>query len=171
MYLKNNCIQLRAIEPTDIDFLYRIENDSANWQTGNVHLPLSRATLLAYLQQPPLDVFMAADLKWMITLLDGTPVGMLDINNIDHFHKRAEVGIFIDADFRKQTYALQALTLLADYARNYIGWHQITAIVAQKNTASHRLFQKMGFVQSGIVKDYFKTTDGFEDAFFYQLVL
>jgi diamine N-acetyltransferase len=171
MYLKNNCIQLRAIEPEDVDFLYNIENNTANWETGSVHLPLSRATLLAYLQQPPVDVFMATDLKWMITLRDGTPLGMLDINNIDHFHKRAEVGIFIDAAFRKQTYAFQALTLLAAYAKNYVGWHQLTAVVAQKNTASHRLFQKMGFVQSGVLKDYFKTVDDFEDASVYQLVL
>lgn len=171
MLLQNNTLQLRAIEPTDIDFLFRIENDSANWDTGSVHLPLSRATLLNYLQQPPVDVFAATNLKWMITLLDGTRVGMLDIDNIDHFHKRAEVGIFVDAAFRQQSYAAQSLALLMDYAKNYVGWHQLTALIAQKNTASHRLFQKMGFVQSGILKDYFKTIDGFEDAGFYQLVL
>lgn len=171
MFLQNNTLQLRAIEPSDIDFLYRIENDTTNWETGSVHLPLSRATLLAYLQQPPVDVFMATNLKWMITLLDGTSVGMLDINNIDHFHKRAEVGIFIDAPFRKQWYAAGTLSLLADYAKNYVGWHQLTAVVAQKNTASHKLFQKMGYVQCGVLKDYFKTVDGFEDAFVYQLVL
>jgi RimJ/RimL family protein N-acetyltransferase len=44
-------------------------------------------------------------------------------------------------------------------------------VVAQKNTASHRLFQKMGYVQSGVLKDYFKTIEGFEDASIYQLVL
>lgn len=169
--LQNNILKIRALEPTDLDYFYQCENNTQNWDTSNVYAPVSRYTLYNYIQQQPADVFEAVQLKWVITLADGTPVGMVELNNIDHFNKRAEVGIFIEAAHRKKGYATQTLQLIIAYAKQYIGWHQLTAIVAQKNTASHQLFRGVGFVQSGEFVDYFKTETGFENAWFYQLVL
>lgn len=170
-FLSNQILRIRALEPTDLEFLYACENDTENWSTGNTHMPLSRYVLRAYLQQDTTDVFAATQFKWAITLTDGRLVGLLDVIGIDHYHQRAEVGIFIEKSYRKNGYAAQALGLFADYAKHYLGWHQLTAIVAEKNTASHRLFQKVGFVQSGVWKDFLKTPTGYENALLYQLVL
>lgn len=171
MILRNATLYIRALEPTDLDFLFQIENDTRFWDSSNVHIPLSRYALHTYLQEQPADVFAASQLKWVICLNDGQSLGFVELNNIDHYHKRAEVGVLIAPLFQRKGYGTQALQLVIDYAQNHIGWHQLTALVAQKNTASHQLFQHVGFVQSGILKDYFKTIDGFEDATFYQLVL
>lgn len=169
--LQNSTLKIRALEPTDLDFLYHMENCTQHWDSSNVHAPLSRYALYNYIQQQPSGVFEATQLKWVVTLTNDTPVGLLELNGIDHFHKRAEVGIFILAKYTRQGYATQAMQLLIDYAKQYMGWHQLTAVVAQKNTASHKLFRKVGFVQSGEFIDYFKTNSGFENALFYQLVL
>lgn len=170
-YLQNNTLRIRALEPTDLDFLHACENDAQNWQTGTVHMPLSRYLLRQYLEQTSADVFACSQFKWAIVRQDGSMVGLLDVFGIDHFHRRAEVGIFIEKSHRRQGYAAMALSLLADYAKNYLGWHQLTAIIAENNTASQQLFQKVGFVQSGVWKDFLRTPNGYEHALFYQLVL
>jgi diamine N-acetyltransferase len=38
-------IKLRAIEPEDLDLLYRIENDADLWAVGATNVPYSRYTL------------------------------------------------------------------------------------------------------------------------------
>ncbi len=171
VYLQNSNLRIRALEPEDLDFLYRCENDAENWNTGTVCMPLSRYVLRQYIEQMAVDIYATNQLKWMITLLDGTCVGTLELNQIDHFHGRAEVGVFIEKSYRQQGYALQALQLLAVYAQQKMGWHQLTAMVAKSNAASHQLFQRVGFVQCGMYADYLKTEQGFEDVVLYQLVL
>ena len=39
-------VRLRALEPEDLDFLYRIENDEALWDCGTTNLPYSRQVLM-----------------------------------------------------------------------------------------------------------------------------
>ena len=44
-----NRIMLRAIEPEDLDLLYRIENDNELWAVGVTNVPYSRYVLHSYL--------------------------------------------------------------------------------------------------------------------------
>lgn len=171
MILQNQHICIRALEPTDLDFLYQQENHTDNWATGNVHAPLSRYALHHYIQNQPADIYACTHVKWIMALPSGQPIGLIELNDIDHYHQRADVGILIEQNYRQKGYASMALQLLIAYAKNHLGWHQLTALVAQKNTASHGLFQQAGFVQSGKFIGYFRTDKGFEDAIFYQLVL
>jgi diamine N-acetyltransferase len=39
MILENDGIRLRAVEPEDLETLYRWENDEANWKQSNNPLP------------------------------------------------------------------------------------------------------------------------------------
>ena len=41
-FLHNDTIYLRAVELSDVDTLYRWENDSTQWATANTHVPYSR---------------------------------------------------------------------------------------------------------------------------------
>ena len=38
-------VRLRAMEPEDLDILYRIENDMSLWDVGNTNVPYSRYAL------------------------------------------------------------------------------------------------------------------------------
>ena len=42
-------VSLRAIEPEDLDLLYRIENDRNLWNVGTTNVPYSRYTLHDYI--------------------------------------------------------------------------------------------------------------------------
>ena len=49
MTLKGNAIYLRALEPTDLDFLYKLENDERVWEVSNTATPYSKYVLKQYL--------------------------------------------------------------------------------------------------------------------------
>ena len=40
--LKGEHIYLRALEPEDLDFVYRIENDTSLWELSDTQTPYSR---------------------------------------------------------------------------------------------------------------------------------
>ena len=44
-------IQLRALEPEDIDFLYYLENDKSLWELSDTQTPFSRYVLKKYIEK------------------------------------------------------------------------------------------------------------------------
>ena len=49
-------VHLRAIEPEDLDLLYRIENDIKLWNIGATNVPYSRYTLHDYIANASGDI-------------------------------------------------------------------------------------------------------------------
>ena len=50
-------VHLRAIEPEDLDFLYRIENDVKLWNVGITNVPYSRYALHDYVANASGDIY------------------------------------------------------------------------------------------------------------------
>ena len=48
--LKGKNVQLRALEPEDLEFVYAIENDADYWHLGNTIVPFSKFALKEYLE-------------------------------------------------------------------------------------------------------------------------
>ena len=158
-------VRLRALEPTDVELLMRWENDTASWDTGSRLLPLSRHGAWEYLQRYDGDLFNSRNVRFVIEHVEtGRAVGCIDITGFDPFHSRAEVGILIDADERGRGYAARALNLVADYALNFLGVHQLYAIIPADNEASQALFEHCGFTASGTLRHWFKRASTRVDA-------
>ena len=49
MLLSNDRVRLRALEPEDLELLYRWENDPELWEVGNTLAPYSRYILKEYI--------------------------------------------------------------------------------------------------------------------------
>ena len=58
MNLIGTNIFLRALEPEDLDYLYRTENDPAFALFGDQHPPYSRNLLKAYIDQAHQSIFI-----------------------------------------------------------------------------------------------------------------
>ena len=56
-FLENDKIILRAVEPEDLELLYRWENDSSIWIAGNTRAPYSRYQLKNYISHSPTDIY------------------------------------------------------------------------------------------------------------------
>ena len=93
-------IKLRAMEPEDLDVLYKIENDTSLWGVGVTNVPYSRYTLHDYIANSVGDIYTDKQVRLMIDNEQGQTVGIIDITDFDPRHRRAELGDSdIDVDF------------------------------------------------------------------------
>jgi diamine N-acetyltransferase len=172
MLLKNLQISLRAVEPEDLELLYGWENSTALWVHGNTLAPYSKLVLRQYINDAlEMDIFQSKQLRLMIDLTEEkTTIGTIDLYEIDAHNRRAGTGILIDEAFRKKGYASQALGLMADYAFSFLYLHQLYAYISVSNTNSIKLFEKAGYKEVGILKDWIQRGDTFEDVQLSQLI-
>ena len=147
-------VRLRAIEPEDLDLLYRIENDQQLWSVGATNVPYSRYTLHDYIATSSDDIYGDRQVRLIVENDTHQTVGICDLVRFDPQHRRAEAGIVIMNEFRRQGYALSALMSLADYALRVVHMHQLYAVVAMDNVAALALFEKAGFTMQATLQDW-----------------
>ncbi len=132
--ISNDVVTLRSLEATDLDVLYRWENDTRLWTVSNIMAPSPKSYVWQYLQNYDSDIFNTRQLRLMITLTSsGEPVGTVDLTNFDPFNNRAEFGIMIDHAQEGKGYGNEALKLTIAYVRDYLGLCQIYALVPVSN--------------------------------------
>ncbi|HPA86523.1 MAG TPA: GNAT family N-acetyltransferase [Bacteroidales bacterium] len=165
-------INLRAPEPEDLELLYTWENNINYWTISNTLVPFSRYTLKRYLENSHRTIYETGQLRLMIDhIADKVTIGTIDLFDFDPFHKRAGVGILIaDERYRRRGYASMALKSLTTYCFSTLQMHQLFCNILANNCESMDLFQKAGFVQIGIKKDWVKTNDGFLDEHMFQMI-
>lgn len=172
MLLKNKDIVLRAVEPEDLEILYRWENSTVLWYHGNTLAPYSKLVLRQYINDSlEMDIYQSKQLRLMIDLVEEkVTIGTIDLYDIDAHNRRAGIGILIDDDYRRRGFAKQALELMSNYAFDFLYLHQLYAYIAQSNTNSISLFEKAGYQSVGILKDWLQRGEEFEDVYLSQLL-
>jgi len=170
--MKYEKIRLRAIEPEDLELLYEWENNNSYWIISNTVAPFSKYTLKRYIRNSHKSIYETGQLRLMIDLIAGKQtIGTIDIFDFDPFHKRAGIGILIaEEEQRRKGYATMSLKCLTDYCFRTLQLHQLWCNILADNHESIELFQKLGFIQIGIKKDWVKTADGYLDEHMFQLV-
>lgn len=173
MISDNKLVTLRAPEPSDLDMLYELENDSSAWETGCTPTPVSRDLLRRYIESAETDITATRQLRLMIVSREShETVGAVDMFNVDILNRRAEIGIAVTAAHRRRGYALKALAAIAAYGRRYLGLHQLYATIASDNAASRALFARAGYKTSGRLQSWLLRRDGvYEDAYICQMML
>lgn len=161
-----NC-ELRAVEPEDVDRLYRWENDPQNWLTSVNLAPMSRFKLWSYANNYDANPLASKQLTLMLTAEEET-VGYVELYDISPRDGRAMCGIFIAPEFRRKGYGTTALSLLWDYCTASLGLRLLAAEVAADNLPSADLFLKAGFNQSGVRPRWFKHRGSLVDAILLQ---
>ncbi|QQX75726.1 MULTISPECIES: GNAT family N-acetyltransferase [Aequorivita] len=170
--LKGEHIFLRALEPSDLDFLYNLENDETLWEVSNTTTPYSKYILKQYLENSHRDIYDVKQLRLVICKNDDeAAVGFIDLFEFDPKNKRVGVGIVIFSEKEKRKgHASEALKLTCDYAFKHLNVHQIFAGITTENEGSIKLFEKAGFEKSGIKKDWVFSEGKYKSEYFYQLI-
>lgn len=167
IYLENEKIKLRALEPEDLDFLYKWENNTAFWKEGNNVNPYSKFTLKCYIESNQ-SIYEQKQLRMMIEEKEFCQVvGCVDLFDLDVQHLRAGIGILIDENFSNKGFATQAIDLTCQYAFNFLHLHQIYCRIAANNFASIKVFEKVGFKRKGTLPDWLLIEYQFVDAHIY----
>lgn len=165
-------IKLRAVEPEDLELLYKWENNSQYWIISNTVTPFSRYTLKRYIENSHKNIYVTGQLRLMIDHIESRKtIGTIDIFDFDPFHKRAGIGILIaDESFRRKGYASMALKALIEYCFNTLLLHQLYCNILGTNHESMDLFKKTGFREIGIKKDWINSLNGYLDEHIFQLI-
>lgn len=86
----------------------------------------------------------------IVTLDDDKIIGAVGLEDIDHIHRRATLGIFIgDINFRSNGYGTEAIRLILDYGFNYLNLNNIKLEVLEFNERAQKCYQKCGFKEYG----------------------
>jgi diamine N-acetyltransferase len=170
--MKYQQISLRALEPEDLELLYKWENNESYWVISNTITPFSKYTLKRYLKNSHKNIYETGQLRLMIDHIeDKTAIGTIDIFEFDPFHKRAGIGILVENEaYRRKGYGSMALKCLTDYCFKTLQLHQLYCNILSNNCESMELFKKQGFVECGIKKDWIKSSDGYIDEHLFQLI-
>jgi diamine N-acetyltransferase len=172
MILGNDGIRLRAVEPEDLELLYKWENEEANWKQSNTLVPYSRYTLKRYITGSRKSIYETGQMRLMIDALpEGRTVGTIDLYEFDHYHNRAAVGILIaNPGDRKKGYASAALTCLTEYAFETLGLHQLWCNILESNIESMNLFMHHGFTLCASRKEWIRSGSMYETEHTLQLI-
>lgn len=170
--LECETVRLRALEPDDVDLLYKWENDTNVWKMSNTIVPFSRHILRQFIESQKYDIFDIRQLRLIIEETEqGRAVGAIDLFDIDPYNRRAGVGILIyDKADKSHGYASAALQLLIRYCFMVLMLNQLYCNVLADNTPSLNLFRSKGFHTVGVKHEWVRTTSGWGDEFLLQLI-
>lgn len=169
--LEGKHINLRPLEPEDLQFLYDSENDETNWKVSGTLVPYSKFILKNYIKNSHQDIYEAKQVRLVIeNKKTNALVGMIDLFDFEPMHKRAGIGILILNEHQNNGYASEALRLVISYAFHYLYLHQLFANITTDNKNSIRLFEKHKFQLTGIKKDWIYHDQNFYNEATFQLI-
>ncbi len=169
--LKGENIYLRALEPEDLDFVHEVENDESIWELSNTQTPFSKYLIKQYIENAHKDIYEVKQLRLVISSYKDKPLGMIDIFDFDFKNKRAGIGILLkEVKDRGKGYGAEALQLLINYCFTRLDLHQLYCNISEDNNASIKLFEKQGFLEIGLKKDWNYSHDSFKNEYLFQLI-
>lgn len=170
-WLKNDILQLRAPELTDLDFLFHIENDTRLWNVSLCKTPYSHYQLHKYITENSNDIYIDRQLRLMIEESNKELVGAVDLIDFNPESHRAEIGIVIREEKRGKGYATQTVELVKKYAKEILNLHQLYAYVFTDNKAACKLFQNTGFSITSELKDWEYRNGKYKNVYLFQLIM
>jgi diamine N-acetyltransferase len=170
--LQGRTIYLRALEPSDLEFVYAMENDQSIWEVSNTQTPYSRFLIRQYLENAQQDIYEAKQLRLAICKGQDFPaIGLIDLFEFDPKNNRAGIGIVLQSEEnRNQQIGSEALELLIRFSFYDLNLHQLYANIGVENKASVALFTKFGFEKIGVKKDWVLVNGTYKDEAIFQLI-
>ena len=169
--LRGKHIYLRAIEPQDLEFLYKLENDTAIWEISGTTSPYSKHVLKQYLDNAHRDIYDVKQFRLCICQFDEKVIGLIDLFDFDPKNHRAGVGIIVlDTADRNKGIGSEAISLLCEYSFSTLQLKQLYANILEDNKSSIHLFEKMGFTLVGLKKDWIYSEGTYKNELLYQKI-
>ena len=71
--MESELIRLRALEPEDVNILYKWENDTEIWKVSNTVAPFSKHMLRQFIENQQRDIYETRQLRLIIESKAGNP--------------------------------------------------------------------------------------------------
>lgn len=145
-------IRLRPLEREDLMFVHQMDNN---------------ASVMRYWFEEPYEAFVElSDLydkhihdqteRRFIIEKENVKVGLVELVEINHIHRRAEFQIIIDPVHQGKGYAKNAAILAMDYGFSVLNLNKLHLIVDSENQKAIHIYSQLGFVTEGkLINEYF----------------
>ncbi len=157
----NDQLKLRPLEREDLRFVHELDNNE---------------TVMHYWFEEPYEAFVElCDLydkhihdqseRRFIVEREGLRVGLVELVEINHIHRRAEFQIIISPDHQGRGYAAQATRLAMGYAFTVLNLYKLFLVVDVENTRAVSVYRKLGFTEEGVLRHEFFVDGVYRDAY------
>ncbi len=79
--------------------------------------------------------------------------GIIGFNSIDALHRICEIGYWVDADHQRLGIMTTSTKALIDFAFTSLGMNKVCIPVAEQNTRSRAIPERLGFKIEGVARD------------------
>ena len=157
-------VTIRQFERTDIPKKVEWINNPANNQFLHYDIPLEITKTQEWFDKNlgRTDRFDA------VIEADGVPCGTIGLLSIDRKNSKAEYYIAMgETELKGKGVSTQASKLILDYAFSELGLNRVYLFTETENIAAQKLFEKVGFVKEGRLKNDIVSHGRFVDRFAY----
>lgn len=163
-------ITLRALEPEDVNCIYEWENNTSEWNAGDMRTLISKSDIQSLINHSDLDIYQTRQMRLMIVnKTDNQTIGCIDMFDFDPFNMHASIGILIKEKYRRRGLATDAVNTFSKYLFDFLNLKSILATVQIDNVASSLLFKSCNFDHIGTYKSWMRRKNGFIDVEIFQL--
>jgi len=99
----------------------------------------------------------------------GMVVGSMALS-VNKNHNRGELGYMIAKEHWNHGYCTEAAQAMVQYGFTAIGLNRIQAVHFPRNPASGKVMQKLGMVREGLLRQYARGQERFEDVVIYSML-
>ena len=159
-------ILVRRFERADIPLKVEWVNDPGNNTYLHYDLPLETGKTEKWFdgiadRKDRYDGFVEAD---------GIPAGLIGLLNIDRKNSKAEYYILIgNKSLKRKGIAEEASKEILEYGFRELGLNRIYLYTETGNVPAQRLFEKLGFVREGLLKEDVLSHGAYADRYVYAL--
>ncbi|MCK9513313.1 MAG: spermidine N1-acetyltransferase [Pigmentiphaga sp.] len=145
-------VKLRPLEREDLRFVHQLDNN---------------ASVMRYWFEEPYETFVELTSLYDAHIHDqgerrfvvesnGEKVGLVELVEIDHIHRRAEFQIIIIPEHQGKGLAARAAKLAMDYGFSVLNLYKLYLIVDKENKKAIHIYTKLGFkVEAQLVHEFF----------------
>lgn len=143
-------VTIRPFEGPDIPYKVIWINDIENNRYLHYDLPLTESNTKEWYEKLKEKTYRLD----CTVVVDGLPVGLIGLLNIDYTNKKAEYYVCIgDVKFKGKGIAVLASDLLIKESFKRYDLNRIYLFTEVDNTGAQKLFEKIGFIKEGLLKE------------------
>jgi RimJ/RimL family protein N-acetyltransferase len=158
-------VTLRPMEPSDAEALWRWNHDPEvmRWMDDGYAQPL--AQVRKRMEERPRNGY--ADLLLGIEIrTDATLIGLVRLRDTEPETGCTELDIYLgEKEYWGRGFATDAMRTICRYGFEKMRLHKISLTVVTENHAAHRVYQKVGFVDEGRLRQVFRRDGQWYDMF------
>ncbi|MGL4859728.1 MAG: spermidine N1-acetyltransferase [Enterobacteriaceae bacterium] len=145
-------IKLRPLERDDLSFVHQLDNN---------------ASVMRYWFEEPYEAFVEltelydkhihdqSERRFIIEH-DSIKVGLVELVDIDHIHRRAEFQIIIAPAYQGRGHASAAAKLAMEYGFSVLNLYKLYLLADKENQAALHIYSKLGFeIEGELIHEFF----------------